>query len=168
MVFSISSSNHGLFVSDAVFVSNAKTQDEVFAEVADKLVAANYVKDDFLAHVKEREANYPTGIDLTPISTELPNVAIPHTEGEYVNERLVVPVKLANPLKFHNMIVPDEELEVKFLFMILNNDPEGQANILAQIMDFLGQTSVDDLNKLFQMDDPSAIYQFLMENFKQA
>lgn len=80
----------------------------------------------FLCNLKERENNYPTGIDITPISTELANVAIPHTEGEFVNARLIVPVKLTQEVTFKNMILPDEELSVKFLFMILNNDPEGR------------------------------------------
>lgn len=168
VVFVIGADKHGLFVSDAVFVSNAKTQDEVFAETADKLLTAGYVKEEFLAHVKEREANYPTGIDVSPISDKLPNVAIPHTEGEFVNERIIVPVKLTNPIEFHNMISPADVLEVKFLFMILNNDPEGQANILAQIMDFLGKIPVDDLNNLFNMSDATEIYNFLDKNFKQA
>ena len=65
------------------------------------------------------------------------------------------------------MIDPSQELEVKFLFMILNNDPEGQANILAQIMDFLASTSVLQLNKLFNLTDTNKIYEFLSENFKQ-
>lgn len=156
-----------LFAADAIFISDKTSQKEVLQEVYDKLLASGYVKGDFLKNVLEREANYPTGIDTSPISSELPNVAIPHTEGEFVNTRLIVPVALVHPIKFHNMIDPSQELEVKFLFMILNNDPEGQANILAQIMDFLSSTPVAALNKLFNLTDPRAIYDFLSENFKQ-
>ena len=65
------------------------------------------------------------------------------------------------------MIEPDKELDVKFLFMILNNDPEGQANILAQIMDFLNSTPVDQLTKLFNLKSTDEIYEFMAEHFKQ-
>ena len=94
-------------------------------------------------------------------------MAIPHTEGEFVNTRMIVPIELTHPIKFNNMIEPDKELDVKFLFMILNNDPEGQANILAQIMDFLNSTPVDQLTKLFNLKSTDEIYEFMAEHFKQ-
>lgn len=112
-------------------------------------------------------ANIPELADTSPISKELPNVAIPHTEGEFVNARLIVPVALKHPIKFQNMIAPDESLEVKFLFMILNNDPEGQANVLAQIMGFLSTTPVEDLIRLFNLTSTKEIFDFMSENFKQ-
>ncbi len=168
MVFTISSvSTPHLFDPDAVFVSNQTNQNDVFKEVYTDLLTIGAVKEAFLPHLVEREANYPTGIDTSPISDRLPNVAIPHTEGEFVKTRLIVPVALKTPVVFHNMIDPNQELQVKFLFMILNNDPEGQANLLAQIMDFLAQTPVADLEKLFNFSDPADIYQFLAERFKQ-
>lgn len=168
VVFIISTVTNGLFASNAVFVSDADNQDEVFAEIYGHLVADGYVTGDFLEHVVQREHEYPTGIDTSPISSDLPNIAIPHTEGEFVNTCLIVPVKLNHEIKFNNMIDPSQELNVKFLFMILNNNPEGQANILAQIMDFLAQTPVDQLNELFQMEDATQIFEFLSQNFKQA
>ena len=65
------------------------------------------------------------------------------------------------------MIEPDKSLEVKFLFMILNNDPEGQANVLAQIMGFLSTTPVKDLVRLFNLTSTKQIFDFMSENFKQ-
>lgn len=113
-----------------------------------------------------REQNFPTGIDLSVVDPELPNVAIPHTEGEFVNIRRVIPIKLLKPIKFFNMIQPDQELEVKFMFMILNNDPDGQANILAQIMNFLTATSKENLKEFFEMQEPKEIFDFLNNNFE--
>lgn len=156
-----------LFAKDAVFISNATDRDEVFSEVYSKLLKAGYVKGNFLSHVLEREDKYPTGIDTSPISKDLPNIAIPHTEGEFVNARLIVPVELKHPIMFKNMVDPSKKLEVKFWFMILNNDPEGQANVLAQIMDFLSHTPVEKLNKLFNLNSTNEIYDFLIDNFKQ-
>ncbi|MCZ3622216.1 PTS sugar transporter subunit IIA [Lactobacillus mulieris] len=159
--------SQNLFAPNAVFFTEKQARNEIFEEVYQKLLKLNYVKGNFLDNVIQRENTYPTGIDTSPISGELANVAIPHTEGEFVNTRLIVPIALKYPVKFNNMIDPSQELEVKFLFMILNNDPEGQANILAQIMDFLASTSVLQLNKLFNLTDTNKIYEFLSENFKQ-
>lgn len=65
------------------------------------------------------------------------------------------------------MIAPDQKLKVSFLFMILNNDPEGQANVLAQIMDFLTTSSAETLAKLFGADDAATIYNVLATSFKK-
>lgn len=159
--------NANLFAKDAVYISDAVDRDAVFSEVYQHLLKAGYVKGNFLSHVLEREDQYPTGIDTSPISKDLPNVAIPHTEGEFVNARLIVPVGLKHPIKFKNMVNPSQELEVKFWFMILNNDPTGQANVLAQIMGFLSHTPVEKLNMLFNFNSTDEIYNFLVENFKQ-
>ena len=96
-----------LFAPDAVYSSEKTSKEEGLEEVYGKLLKAGYVKGDFLSHIIEREEHYPTGIDTSPISKELPNVAIPHTEGEFVNARLIVPIALKHPIKFQNMIEPD-------------------------------------------------------------
>lgn len=160
--------NTSLFAKDAVYISDSVDRDMVFSDVYRNLLKAGYVKGNFLSHVLEREDLYPTGIDTSPISKELPNIAIPHTEGEFVNARLIVPVLLKHPIRFNNMVDPQKTLDVSFLFMILNNDPTVQANVLAQIMDFLAHTSVDKLMELFSLDSTKEIYDFLTENFKQA
>ncbi|GHN36009.1 PTS sugar transporter subunit IIA [Lactobacillus delbrueckii] len=161
----LTATKNDLFASDAVFISEQTDKEAVIREVYQKLLDRGYVKGDFIAHILEREKQYPTGIDTSPISKDLPNVAIPHTEGEFVNTRMIAPIELVHPVKFHNMIEPDKELDVKFLFMILNNDPEGQANILAQIMDFLNSTPVEQLKQLFSSKSTSEIYEFLAEHF---
>lgn len=81
--------------------------------------------------------------------------------------RKVVPIRLEKPIEFANMIAPDQKLQVSFLFMILNNDPEGQANVLTQIMDFLTTSSAETLKSLFQAEDPATIYKILVAGFKK-
>lgn len=154
-----------LFVEDTVYISSKTTAEEVIQEISDKLLEKGLVKPDFYQNVIGREKDYPTGIDLGVVNEALPNIAIPHTEGEFVNVRRVIPVHLEEPVTFKNMIDPDSSMEVKFLFMILNNDPEGQSNILAQIMNFCTTTSVNDLEAFFKSTDKSAIYEFLNRSF---
>lgn len=154
-----------LFDENAVFVSERTQKEEVIKEVSDKLLDMGFVKEKFLENVLLREKDYPTGIDLSVVDPELPNIAIPHTESEFVNVRKVIPVHLDNEIEFNNMIDPDKKLNVKFLFMILNDDPEGQSNILAKIMNFVTTTPLNDLKAFFKSNDTVAIYNFLNKKF---
>lgn len=155
-----------LFAEDNVYISSKTTAEEVIQEISDKLLADGLVKPAFYENVIGREKDFPTGIDLNVVNESLPNIAIPHTEGEFVNVRRVIPVHLEHPVTFKNMIDPSASMEVKFLFMILNNDPEGQSNILAQIMNFCTTTNANDLGAFFKSTDKKAIYEFLNRSFK--
>ncbi|MBD5430671.1 PTS sugar transporter subunit IIA [Lactobacillus sp.] len=155
-----------LFRRDAVFVTDKTDRNEIFKDVYQNLLDMDLVKGDFIDNLIEREEKYPTGILTRPLHHDLPNVAIPHTEGKFVNTHLIVPVALKEPVSFNNMVNPTEQLQVKFLFMILNDDPDLHANILSRIMDFLASSSPDDLNELFNSTSPAIIYQMLEENFK--
>lgn len=147
--------------SDTVFVVDATTQSQVFELISEKLSHLSLVKTDFLKHLLEREANYPTGLDLSPIHHDLPDIAIPHTESQFVNETRIVPIQLKQSIAFQNMISPDKALEVSFLFLISNHDTEAQANILAEIMDYLNQTDHAQLQKLFSSEDSQEIFEIL-------
>lgn len=159
--------NKTLFDPTAVFVTEQTTQEGIFKEVSDQLLAKQYVKPEFLKNLWEREQNYPTGIDMSVVNPDFPNVAIPHTEGNFVNVRLVVPIKLIKPVDFGNMIEPADKFPVSFLFMILNNDPDGQANVLSEIMGFLTSTPAEDLEYFFNETNRAAIYSFLNTFFNQ-
>lgn len=154
------------FAPDTVYVSDKTTQEEVFNEVYQDLLKKDLVTDDFIVNLIERELNYPTGLDMTPVDSQLPNIAIPHTESEFVKTTRIVPIKINQAIIFHNMINPDEELQVSFLFMILNEDGEAQAGLLADIMDFINSTDRKKMLEFFTYEDPKQIYQFLVENFK--
>ncbi|ARD06257.1 PTS sugar transporter subunit IIA [Lactobacillus amylolyticus] len=154
-----------VFVADAVFVSNESDQDELLKNIYDHLLDSGYVKGNFLAHIIEREHNFPTGLSTKTLGADLPNIAIPHTEGEFVNKRLIVPVALKNPVTFGNMIKPDEKLQVKFLFMLLETNPDGQAKLLSQVMNFLARTPEKELKNFLNFTDPEAIYQYLLQKF---
>ncbi|MEE6658243.1 PTS sugar transporter subunit IIA [Pediococcus acidilactici] len=156
-----------LFDPRIVYVSSGTTRQEVFKEVADDLVEKGYVKDSFLDNLNSREDDYPTGMDLSVVGPQYPNVAIPHTEANFVYKRRIVPVKLEHSIEFRSMINPAQSMNVRFLFMILNNDPEGQANVLAEIMEFLTQTPWNSLQHMFESDSPEEIFDFLRTNFDE-
>ncbi|MGQ5710009.1 PTS sugar transporter subunit IIA [Lactobacillus sp. PSON] len=153
------------FNPNAVYVIDGTSQDEVLKKIYDKLLENGYVKGNFLEHIINREHNFPTGLTLNTLGKNLPNIAIPHTEGEFVNTSLIIPVALKTPVVFHNMIKPREKLEAKFLFMLLDNHPDGQAQLLSKVMDFLGETPTDELRHFLNFENPKAIYEFLEQKF---
>lgn len=158
-------SNDKYFKRDAVFIVDQPNQDMVLKEIYDKLLERGYVKGNFLAHIIEREHNFPTGLDTKTLGADLPNIAVPHTEGKFVNTKLIVPVALKKTVAFKNMIKPEEALEVKFLFMLLDNDPDGQAELLASVMNFLAKTPANQLREIFNFTDVDAIFEFLQQKF---
>lgn len=154
-----------LFFEETTYVSGKTTQEEVFEEVYLDLLNKQLVTEDFLESLLERERNYPTGLDLSPVSEVLPDIAIPHTESEYVQTTRIIPIKLKNEIIFHNMISPSDQISVRFLFMILNENGEAQAGMLADIMDFINSVDKEELCGFFKLEDTEAIYQFLEEHF---
>lgn len=153
------------FFEDTVFVSDATTQADIFTDVSGRLLTAGYVAPAFLENVIEREENYPTGLDMSPVDPELPNFAIPHTEPEFAKTCRIVPVKLIHPVEWHSMTDPSQTITVSFLFMILNDDAQAQVGILAKIMDFVNTLGASRVKQLFSMTDPHRIYEFLVQNF---
>lgn len=133
---------------DLIFKEDFIDLNEAFEIMSDKLLKLGLVKEGYLKAIKEREKDYPTGIDLSVVGTDYPNVAIPHTESQYCNSTNVVLVKLKNEIVVKNMMDPSSELKVKYLFMILNEAGGEQANILANIMGFVtDKNNIESLEK---------------------
>lgn len=155
-----------LFDKNNIYISDEKTKDDLFKELFYKLKKDDLVTDDFLEMVKTREKSYPTGMDMSLVDPNISNIAIPHTEPSAVKMTRIIPVKLNNNISFNNMIDPSQVLEVKFIFMILNDESGNQTNILSDIMDFVTQTP--DINNLFNIDSVDEIYKFIEENFRES
>lgn len=159
--------SHELFHPDAVFVTNQTSQAAIFQEVAAQLRQLKAVKPGFAQALLAREHDYPTGIDLSVLNSDYPNVAVPHTEAEFVNTRMIVPIKLMHPVMFGNMIDPSVQLPVSYLFMLLNDELDSQTNILAQVMDLITTTPTKQLTAFFNETNRATIYSLLSTYFSQ-
>ena len=150
------------FSKDLVFCLEADNQEQLFDQVATLLEEKKVVTDTYRSALIEREKMFPTGLDMEFLGKDLPNVAIPHTDTIHnLTENVVVVVRLAKPVTFHNMIAPDKEVEVSLLFFIINNSSSSQTNILAQLMDFF--TGNGHLEALSKLTDPEAMYQYISD-----
>ena len=135
-----------LFDKELVFCLTAKSQEELFYQVADLLEERKIVKPSYKEALIKREQSFPTGLDMEFLGKDLPNVAIPHTDIEHNLAENVVVVKLEQPVTFHNMIAPAQTVPVSLVFFIINHSSSSQTNILAQLMDFF--TSEGNLAEL--------------------
>jgi len=152
----MSKDENQLFQRELIFKEEFISLDHAFEVMADKLFKRGLTKENYLESIKEREKNYPTGIDLSVIEEGFPNVAIPHTESEYCNATKVILVKLQKEITVKNMMDSNSDLKVKYLFMILNKAGEEQANILASIMDFV--TDKNNINSLERAQTIEELY----------
>lgn len=153
-----------LFDSNLIFFENVSTQQELFNSVGNKLLQRGLVKQAYVEAIFEREKNFPTGLDLSVLGDDVPNIAIPHTEVEYCNEEQIIVVKLNEKITFRNMIAPDKELDVKFAFFILNNQKTEQTGILSNLMGFF--TKDNNIKILNSLNTNKDIYQFLISHTK--
>lgn len=146
------------FRKDLIFFSDRKTQEEVFRDIGGILFNKGLVKRRFVRSLFKRESDYPTGLDLSAVARDLPNVAIPHTEAEYCADQAIAIVKLNREIAFKNMISPEKEIKVKYLFFIINHEKESQSHILSRLMEIF--TDEKRMKRFDALDDQTEIYHF--------
>ena len=116
-----------------LFHINASTAEEVIRIGADELHRRGIVKDTFYEHVIEREKEYPTGLN-----TETYNIAIPHTDSEYVNRSQILFMSLENPVNFKAMDDDSVEVPVSLVFMIAMANKHEQVDTLSNLIGLCG------------------------------
>jgi len=60
------------------------------------------------------------------------------------------------------MIKPEEPLNAKYLFFIINNEKNGQTEVLSDLMDFL--TKEENIKKLDEINNKDTLFKFLTNN----
>lgn len=108
--------------------------EEVIQKLCELLCQEGAVQEEYCRAVLEREQTFPTGLPTEPI-----RVALPHGSLEYVNYPALAVGILNKPVAFYNMAEPEEALQVEIVFLLANNDPEGQVEILKRLVTVFGQ-----------------------------
>jgi PTS system galactitol-specific IIA component len=107
----------------------ATGQEELFSEMAQPLVLAGKVHDDFARRVMDREKAFPTGLPFESFG-----VAIPHTDPEHVIEPAVAVATLAEPVEFRVMGEPNQTVSVTLAFMLALNDGHAHLEFLQKVI----------------------------------
>ncbi|WP_213951569.1 PTS sugar transporter subunit IIA [Tepidanaerobacter syntrophicus] len=110
----------------------ARSKEDIFEKLYDKLYKNGFVKKDYLRALIEREQNFPTGLKL-----ESYGVAIPHTDPEYVEKAAISVATLKKPVIFKNMADPTEDVPINIVFMIALNEAHSQVRVLEQLIQLI-------------------------------
>ena len=131
---------------------------EILGQMADVMFQEGYVNEGFHNAIIRREENFPTGLPTGEI-----NVAIPHTDPEYVNRPAVCLGILDSPVKFNVMGMENETVLVSVLFMLEIKKKEDQLGLLQKL---IATCQDQEMLKVIQSGDKKKIDEVLGELVK--
>jgi PTS system galactitol-specific IIA component len=133
----------------AVFDLEAPDQNAVLTEVGQLLFNAGVVKDTYIENVINREANYPTGLQVEELG-----FAIPHTDTEHVNQSQIAFARLAKPIDFIELGTDDKVVPATLIFMLALKEAHEQVDMLSKLFElFQNQEITDELVKVQTADE---------------
>lgn len=138
---------------------DVQNTDEVFETIGGELVAQGYCKQSYIQALKDREAEYPTGINMGACG-----VAIPHTDVAHVNDKAIAIGTLKEPVTFVEMGTDDEYVQTQLVFM-LAVDEKGHLELLQAILAVLQDAEV--VNKIIAAKNAEEIIAIIKEKENQ-
>lgn len=140
---------------DLIFLNvPGKDRDEVLQNIAQRLVEKGVVKPTFPAALLEREAEYPTGLELGEI-----NIAIPHSNPEHINEIAVAVAVPQNPVIFRDMGDREHEFPVSIIACLALQKLDDNIKMLPALMEFFAQE--DNLKAILACTEPGQVMALL-------
>ncbi len=133
----------------------AESSDDIFEALGGELVKQGYCKESYVQALKDREAEFPTGIN-----TGERGVAIPHTDVSHVLKKGIAIATLKQPVSFMEMGTDDEYVKAQVVFM-LAVDEKGHLELLQAILGILQDQDV--LKKLVQAKDAEEVIEIIKE-----
>ncbi|WP_161879770.1 PTS sugar transporter subunit IIA [Alkalibacterium sp. MB6] len=106
-----------------------KNKSDLFRKIADDLNKKGYVNAGYLKGISQREEEFPTGL-----ITQHLNIALPHSDTQYIEKAFIYIVRLNEPITF-NQMGDNQEIKVKDIFFLGIKDSAKQVNLLASLMD---------------------------------
>lgn len=133
-------------------------RDELLSTLGTAVIAAGLARDDYVAGLKARELEFPTGL---PISG---GVALPHTSAEYVMGNTIVCASLTHPVVFNEMGGDkDSEVPVSTVLMLVVADATQQVKVLSSLIRKLQDGVLTQ--QLHDAASPQAMAALLSESF---
>lgn len=124
-------------------------QAEFFDRMIGRLEELGYVKDTFGPAIRQREATFPTALPTQPEA-----IAIPHSDVEHILRPFIACTRLAAPIGWHEMGNDDNELQVRFIFMLGFTGTDGHVQVLQMMLDnFMDADFIDRLVSLKTEDE---------------
>lgn len=132
----------------------AETKEELFELVGKDLEVKGFVNKNYIEGIKKREKEFPTGL----ITKNL-NIALPHSETEYVEKPFIYIVKLQNSSLTFNQMGDNQEMEVSDFFFLGIKDPSKQVQLLSYLMDLFSDDNF--INDYKNTTEKEKIYELI-------
>lgn len=137
----------------------ANDRKSLYFQIAQKLNNYGIVKDSYYNALSKREDEFPTGL-----KTNFLPIALPHANPENVNQAFIAVVKTLNNIPMKQMGT-NEVMSVKYFFFlgITSEEQDLQVKLLQRFMQLMNDQAF--VNSFKMLEDPSEVYQFLVERF---
>lgn len=132
----------------------ADSSEEAIRIMANKLYEKNLVKEDYIKEIIEREKTYPTGLYTGKI-----NVAIPHCDYQFVNEKSIAIGLLKNNIEFKKMDEPTEAVDILIIIMLAIDEPDNHINYLTKVFELVQNQNV--LEEIYNSNSENEILEIL-------
>lgn len=124
----------------------ANNYENILEILGKKAIDMGIANSNYVEGLKEREAEFATGVPVEPIG-----VAIPHTDSSYVNDNKVAIMTLKQPVEFNLMGgSANDRIEVKLVILLLFKDGKNHIgalqNIIEKIQDEIFVSSLVNAN----------------------
>lgn len=125
-------------LTELIFAGESlRSSEELFQLIHTSAYSLGCVREDFLTRIMEREATFPTGIQLEHIG-----VAIPHTDAECIRKEFIAIVINKEPILFKSMEELEQQVGVSIAFVLGLNQPHAQLEMLQSLMSLLQNEAI--------------------------
>lgn len=119
-----------MFYPELIDVYDGGNESEALIDYATaKLADMEFIETTYQQALKEREREYPTGLQTPSFA-----VAIPHTDPSHIKKPFIYVIKLMNTVTFGQMGTTDEFVNAKYAFFLGFDKGEDQLKLLQNLM----------------------------------
>ncbi|MGX8833202.1 PTS sugar transporter subunit IIA [Amedibacillus sp. YH-ame6] len=119
--------------------TESNEKEEIICALSEKLKNYGYVKNEYKEEVLKREEKFPTGLKIGKY-----NIAIPHTEPQYVNVPSIAIATLKRKVPFYRMDNCEEIVDVDIVLLLALNQSHTHVEILSKIISMCQDEKVID------------------------
>ena len=130
------------------------TCEQVERRIAGILNEQGYAKDTYAQAIVDREANFPTALDMSGL-----NVAIPHCDVANVNTAAFCMAVLQHPVDWHKMDEPDETCKVSVVVMLALTEAHAHLEMLQKVIAFVQDQEL--VAKVIASDTPEQAFELV-------
>lgn len=135
------------------------SKEETFHFINEILLENNYVTEEYLTKVLERENTFPTGMKLEEM-----NVAIPHIDSKYILKENLFVITSKKGIEFSNAENNGEKLNVSIIFGLLIKEHNTHISFLVKLIELFQQN--DKLEQILESSDEDEVINILREVLK--